>query len=310
MSLQTPVVLIIFNRPSLTKLIFEAIAREKPNTLIVIADGPRNNEELESCQNAREVTEEVNWECEVFRNYSDINLGCRKRVSSGLTWAFSLVEEAIILEDDCLPNNCFFTFCDRLLDYYRHDARVMMISGSNLLENYKIDLQSYLFSYYGSVWGWATWRRAWRKYDENIRLWEDPQVKASLRNIFPNPQNFRERAEKFDAVYAGKIDTWDYQWTFSRLINCGLAITPKANLISNIGFGENATHTINLNSSLANLPRHNLDFPLKHPLTLIPDSNYLIMVLNRNNLEGSLMKRIKGKLQKSLSFCYEISIWD
>lgn len=302
MVLQTPVVFIIFNRPELTKVVFQAIANEKPKTLLIVADGPRNKEESKKCLETRKIVEKINWPCDVYTDYSVVNLGCKRRISSGLDWAFSHVDKAIILEDDCLPNPSFFGFCDFLLNYYRHDERIMMISGTNLLEDWKFDTSSYIFSYYGSVWGWATWRRAWKKYDVDIKLWKNQNVKTDIRNFFVDEEVFRERAEKFDDVFEGNIDTWDYQWTFCRLINCGLAITPTLNLVANLGFGEDATHTLDSKSPVANLCTHHLDFPLRHPLTFIPDSKYLDAVLNKTRPRASLKRRIKDKVKKIIGF--------
>lgn len=265
MSLHTPVVFIIFNRPQQTGAVFAEIAKAKPTKLLVIADGARHEAEAEQCQQARAVIEKVDWECEVITNFSDENLGCRHRVSSGLNWVFSQVEEAIILEDDCLPAPSFFTFCQTLLKRYRHDERVMMIGGVNFQPAPRTPY-SYYFSKYINIWGWASWRRAWQHYDLDMSSWhthreivdwvcEDPLEAARMRHIF-------------DVASAGEIDTWDYQWGYTCWSQSGMQIVPCVNMVSNIGFGEGATHTTYTQDPLANLPVHDI-WDIQHPPVVV-----------------------------------------
>ena len=173
--MKTPVAFIIFNRPDTTKRVFEAIRQAKPPKLFVIADGSRSDRlgEAEKCAATRAIIDGVDWECEILTNYSDVNLGCKIRVSSGLDWVFSEVEEAIILEDDCLPHPSFFAFCEELLEKYRNDSRIMQICGSNVLKDQVNIDDSYYFSKYGPIWGWASWRRAWQEYDVDMKLWAE-----------------------------------------------------------------------------------------------------------------------------------------
>ena len=165
MSLSTPVAFIIFNRPDTTEIVFETIRQAKPSKLLVVADGPRTDRsgEVEKCTATRAVIERVDWECEVITNYSDVNLGCKRRVSGGIDWIFSQVEEAIILEDDCLPAPSFFQFCQTMLERYRYDDRISMIGGSNYQQENSRTSDSYFFTKYAHIWGWATWRRAWKR---------------------------------------------------------------------------------------------------------------------------------------------------
>jgi hypothetical protein len=157
----TPIAFFIFNRPDTTARVFEAIRQAQPSKLLVVADGPRSTRpgEAEKCAATRAIIDQVDWECEVLTNYSDVNLGCRHRVSSGLDWVFEQVEEAIILEDDCLPHPTFFRFCEELLEWYRHDHRIVAISGDNFQNGHQSGEFSYYFSRYVHIWGWATWRR-------------------------------------------------------------------------------------------------------------------------------------------------------
>lgn len=169
--MSTPIALIIFNRPDLTIRVFSKIARAKPKTLFVIADGPRSDHpgDIKKCAEARSIIESVDWDCTVHKNYSDINLGCGRRLASGISWVFEKVEEAIILEDDCLPHPTFFRFCKELLERYRDDERIMQINGQNFQHKSMRTSYSYLFSYSNNCWGWATWRRAWQHFDMEMR---------------------------------------------------------------------------------------------------------------------------------------------
>jgi len=248
MPCNTPVVFLIFRRPDLTAQVFEAIRQAQPKMLLVVADGPRNEEDAVLCQQARAVTEQVDWDCEVLRDYSEVNLGCRDRVSSGITWAFEQVEEAIILEDDCLPHPSFFGYCSNLLDYYRPDERVMVISGDNFQDGHWRGDGSYYFSRYNHCWGWATWRRAWHHFDGELKQW--PPLKASglLSSIFEDPLEQQYWSQIWDTLYTqNQPDTWDYRWIFTCMSNGGLTVLPNMNLVSNIGFGPEATHTTQKN---------------------------------------------------------------
>lgn len=171
--MKAPIVLITFNRPLLTKQVFNVISKAKPSVLFLISDGPRNGAERKLVEETRQIISLIDWPCKVFRKYSDVNLGCKISVSSGLDWVFSRADRAIILEDDCVPDPSFFTFCDDLLDKYEDNPKIMHITGSFLLGNNSVSKDSYYFSHFTSVWGWATWRRAWTKYDVAIKDWQN-----------------------------------------------------------------------------------------------------------------------------------------
>ncbi len=271
--LNTPVLFLVFNRPDVTARVFESIRHAKPSRLYVAADGPRLNipGEAEKCALARTVIDRVDWPCEVLTNYSDVNLGCKRRVSSGLNWVFNTVEEAIILEDDCVPHPTFFRFCEELLEKYRHDDRVMVISGNNFQFGRKRGNYSYYFSRYNHIWGWASWRRAWRNYDVDMKLWPEVRNGEWLRDLLGDDVA-RYWTENFEMAYNGKIDSWDYQWTFACWIHNGLSILPNVNLVSNIGFNSEATHTKDSESKVANLPMEEMGFPLIHPNFVIRDA--------------------------------------
>lgn len=289
-SVTTPIVLIIFNRPLVTQQIFNEIRKVKPAKLLVIADGPRpvREDDVAKCLATRKIIEQVDWECEVLKNYAEVNLGCKGRVASGLDWVFSIVEEAIILEDDCLPQPTFFLFCQELLEQYRDDKRIMTISGNNFQYGQRRTEYSYYFSRYAHVWGWATWRRAWQYYDVHMKLW--PGVREG-RWLFDILGSMRAEVESgqcrfdvmgsmraiaywykiFDATYGGRIDTWDYQLLFASWLQNGLHILPTINLVSNIGFGIDATHT-KIAGKCSNIPMEAMVFPLQHPPFIIRDA--------------------------------------
>ena len=267
----TPVLFLIFNRPDTTQQVFNAIKQAKPKQLFVAADGPRKDKEgeKEKCEQARKIIEQVDWDCEVKTLFRDKNLGCKISVSSAIDWFFENVEEGIILEDDCLPSQSFFWFCQELLDRYRNDERVMQVCGSNVLHRWKKSDDSYYFSKYAIIWGWASWRRAWKYYDVNMLLWPEIKKKKLHYGYYFNKDEAVVREHLFDRVYYGEIDTWDYQWSFAKYINSGLSITPSLNLVSNIGMGENATHAAGNNDPKANLEIFEIEFPLRHPKIVI-----------------------------------------
>ena len=271
--LKTPVAFFVFNRPDTTERVFEEIRKAKPPVLLVVADGPRSDrpDEAKRCEAVRAIIERVDWECEVLKNYSDVNLGCKQRVSSGLDWVFQNVEQAIILEDDCLPHPTFFRFCEELLEKYRDDERIMAISGDNFQFGRKRTEYSYYFSRYNHCWGWASWSRAWRHYDITMSLW--PQIREGdwLKDMLCNPEAVKYWKKIFEITYKGRINSWAYRWTFACWIQGGLSILPNVNLASNIGFGEEATHTMS-KSRLANMPVEVMTFPLQHPPYMIRDT--------------------------------------
>lgn len=270
--LNTPVAMLIFNRPETTARVFARVREVKPPVLLVVADGPRATrpDEAERCAATRSVVARVDWNCRVMTNYSEVNLGCKRRVSSGLDWVFNTVEEAIVLEDDCLPHPSFFRYCEELLARYREDTRIMAVSGDNFQLERRHSTYSYYFSRYNHVWGWASWRRAWQHYDVNMRLWPEVRDGGWLKGVLQDSRRVAYWTEIFDLVYSGKIDTWDYQWTFANWIQNGLAVLPSVNLVSNIGFGQSATHTSGT-SVFADLPVKEMRFPLNPPPFVMRD---------------------------------------
>lgn len=267
--IETPVLLLIFNRPALTRRVFAEIAKVRPKKLFVVADGPRpdRSNDFALCAATRAVVEQIDWDCELVKNYADANVGCGKRVASGISWVFDQAEEAIILEDDCVPHSSFFHFCEEMLQHYRDDRRVMHIAGSNYRSDLRKLAASYSFLTQVSCWGWATWRRAWQHYDLRINQWPSLKPTEWLSNLLGDPRLVQYYENIFERAHAENVDkwTWDYQWAFACWANSGLAIQPSVNLISNIGFGEHATHTTGADHKLARLPVEEIAFPLVHP---------------------------------------------
>ncbi|MBD1835874.1 glycosyltransferase family 2 protein [Cyanobacteria bacterium FACHB-472] len=271
--MKTPVALLIFKRPETTEKVFEAIRQAKPPKLLVVADGPRADKpgEAEQCAAARAIIDRVDWDCEVLKNYSDVNLGCGLRPATGITWVFEQVEEAIIFEDDCLPHPTFFQFCEELLSKYRDDERVMAIAGTSLVGEWRSPLQSYYFSQFGGNWGWASWRRAWKFFDYNIKLFPQLLEAQFLENYLREPKYYLYWKKLFQEIYeSSDRSCWDYQWLLACWMQNGLRICPEVNLVTNIGFGANATHTFTDNP-LANVQTQEINLPLKHPQFMIQD---------------------------------------
>ncbi len=263
-----PVLFLLFNRPDTTAKVFEAIAKVKPAQLFVAADGSRPGErgEFEKCQITREIIQRVDWDCEVKTLFHDENLGCKKAVSSAIDWFFEHVEEGIILEDDCLPSDSFFSFCAELLDTYRHDERIMMISGTNLQGGIQRGEASYYFSEIPHIWGWATWRRAWKMYDRDMASLPEFVRSGAMRDVFRDVNVRFHWAHRFISTYEGEVDTWDYQWMYSIFLSAGLSVCPQLNLVSNIGFGLNATHAVNSSHCCAGLDSHEMRHIIHAPV--------------------------------------------
>jgi hypothetical protein len=267
--MRSPVLFLVFNRPEPTAEVFAAIRAARPPRLYVAADGARPNRpgEAQRCEETRQVATAVDWPCEVKTLFRDKNLGCKQAVSQALDWFFECEPEGIVLEDDCVPDPSFFQYCDELLEHYRDDKRVALISGDNFQFGRVYGESSYYFSRYCHIWGWASWRRAWRRYDRDIKAWPAFRDGGGLERVFgARPREARYWRRILEEVHQGKIDTWDYQWNFAVWAQSMLTILPQKNLVKNIGFGVDATHTTG-RSKFADMRAEMLDFPLRHPAT-------------------------------------------
>ena len=245
-AIETPVALILFNRPAVTARVLEAIAVVRPRRLLVIADGPRDGHptDVERCTETRRLLDKIDWDCQVTTHFSEVNLGCKRRPETGLDWLFEQVPEAIILEDDCLPSPSFFRYCEALLARYRDDRRVMMIGGFNPLGSIGRGPESYCYSMLGSTWGWATWRRAWLLHDPWLTSWPEVVASRLIDRLFPNPVQTRYWYDVFARILDGRLpDAWDYQWMLTCWAQSGYRLLPAVSMIANLGFGGDATHT-------------------------------------------------------------------
>jgi len=270
----TPVLLIIFNRPETTRAVFNSIRNIRPSRLYIAADGPRpyNRNDLAKCAETRLIVSEIDWKCDLKTLFRDQNLNCGLGPSSAMSWFFEHEEEGIILEDDCLPTKSFFYYCQELLARYRSDSRIMHIGGNNFLNTDNRESKfSYYFSLNGHVWGWASWRRAWKSFDFRMEHYDLFKRTGYFNSLFPNLLERIYRMRKLDQAAGGKMACWDYQWDFARWINSGLAIVPVKNLVRNIGFGSDATHTNGNMDTYLDMESHEMDFPIRHPSFVLHD---------------------------------------
>jgi hypothetical protein len=250
MNVETPILLLVFNRPDTTRAVLDALRPLKPKYIYVGADGPRKGKEgeQEKCEAVRALFKTIDWDCELKTNFREHNLGCGYAASQAISWFFQHVEQGIIIEDDCVPHPSFFTFCAEMLEKYKNDERIMHISGNNFLKRKYNSNESYYFTKYFTCWGWATWRRAWQLYDFNMPFLNDFLSSANFKNLSLNKKQEDYWLYIADLVRDGKrdkLDTWDYQWLFCCWHYNALGVTPVVNLVTNIGFGEDATHTVN-----------------------------------------------------------------
>lgn len=298
MSLNTPVVAIVFNRPRETARLLKSLAQIKPGLLFVIGDGPRTGKPADS-ENVKEVRalfHKLPWNCEVRADWSDTNMGCHRRVSSGLTWVFSNVPEAIILEDDCIPDQTFFPFCEELLVRFRDDRRVASICGTNYLPHASpAGDPSYYFSNYNLFWGWATWKRAWDLYDDSMGFMQSPHFTARLRQITGSRRGVFYWKWILQLVREGRRSSWGFRWLLSMWRQNGLCIFPSTSLVENVGLGGNATHTANSAYSLQ--PCRPMTFPLIHPTDVFAHPAY-DLELENSFYSRSFRQRLKWLLVK------------
>ncbi len=251
--------------------VFATIRAARPRFLFVAADGPRSDrpDEQATCDQVRSlVLQNIDWNCQVFTLLRSRNLGCKAAVCSAISWFFEHVEEGIIMEDDTLPDPSFFSYCESLLERYRQEPRVLHIGGNNFQFGRPRGSASYYFSKFPHIWGWATWRRAWKLYDPDMMAYPQFCDSGQANLLFHRPARQKQWLDLFDGVYRGEIDTWDYQWLFTHWNHTGLSIAPQVNLVSNLGFGEGATHTKEP-SRFANMETQRLG-TLIHPSHIVP----------------------------------------
>jgi hypothetical protein len=300
--MESPVLFLIFNRPDTTEKVFQSIRAAKPPRLYIAADGARKHKEGEAdiCAQTRNlVLNNIDWDCEVKTLLRDHNLGCKNAIADAIDWFFENEAEGIILEDDVLPSPSFFLFCDELLEKYRDDPRIGSIGGCNMAAEFIQPDESYFFSIYNKIWGWATWRRAWKLYDRTMKDWPEWHKNRGLQSMGIDLSFESYWHYQFEKTYYNKIDTWDFQWLYTCWKNNLASIIPRVNLIENIGFDERATHTYlgNAPACLANSNKH-LDVPLSHPkeLAIRKDIDRILDSRAHNVRKLSLSKKLRFHL--------------
>ena len=296
--LTVPVAFIIFNRPDTAAEVFKEIKKAKPKRLYLISDAARDGrkDEAEKVRECRETIEAmIDWDCEVRKNYAETNMGCKMRVSSGISWALEHEEYIIILEDDVVPSEDFFSFMQQMLEEYKDKREIFMVSGTNLIRSY-VPKQDYIFSNFPSIWGWGTWKRAWAAhYDVSMSGWKETDHSGDFRSIFRNPLAYWLFRREAYRVYNGEKDTWDVQWDYCRFRNHALGIVPRYNMVRNIGFNrEDATHTTG--ESFEDFSYGAMKLPCKANETMKPDDKYEREYLKKN----FGLKRIGNALKKKL----------
>ena len=295
-ALNTAVLFLVFNRLDVTKQVFEAIREARPPRLYIAADGAREdkNGEAEKVKDVRSlIMKNIDWACDVKTLFREDNLGCKMAVSGAIDWFFENEEQGIILEDDCLPSQSFFWFCEDLLVRYKNDMRVGQISGDNFQKGIRRGEADYYFSTYNHIWGWASWANRWEKYDVNLDTIKNSHF---IEVLFDNKKTINYWKEIFFTMKKKSIDTWDYQWTFTLWNNDQLTILPNVNLIQNIGFGKNATHTI-IESEFSNL--HAGEILLNSYLTKIKRHYEADLLTSRQMFNHkSIFERIINKLKR------------
>lgn len=315
MKTESPVLFLIYNRPSHTREVFREIRAARPNELYISGDGAKPDvpEDAILVAEARRIVDQIDWECDVRVLFRDENLGLKRAVGDGINWFFEHVEEGIILEDDCVPHQDFFRFCDDLLPRYRNDERVSVVTGNNFQSGKWRGESSYYFSHYAHVWGWATWRRAWKHYDPEINFWPEFKNSSKLSALLGKDDEYRYWKNILDSVYAKAFETtWDYPWQASIWQSGGLTATPNVNLVRNIGFGIFSTHTSNVDSKSSNITTNNLG-PLIHPKRFLRDRKadaltFRTVFKGKNPYLQSLLQRLnvlreiincKGKVNRA-----------
>jgi len=279
-SLKTAILFLVFNRPDTTRKSFEAIRQARPERLYIGADGARPEREGEQAKVdavRKYILDNIDWDCEVRTLFRGKNLGCRNAPVSAIEWFFENEEEGIILEDDCVPGPSFFKYCSELLERYRNEPRVMCISGNVFHSSRKVGNHSYYFSRIPHCWGWASWRRAWRLYDADIKSFPEFKKKNKIAQFFKKHKEQQYWLYIFSKTFEGEFNMcWDYQWIFAILNNKGMACTPQKNLVENIGIGDDATHTIGWPDQP---PAKPLTFPMIHPekIDVLSDIDSLTM---------------------------------
>ncbi len=289
---KTPILYVVFNRLDVVKKTFPIIAKQKPKQLFIAADGPRNEEEKSKTDSVRKyILDNINWKCEVKTRLLDNNLGCRDGVSTAIDWFFENVKQGIILEDDCVPNDSFFKFSEEMLNRYKTNKKVFSISGYNYLEKLNID-DSYYFSKYFECLGWSSWRNKWFAQDKLLKDYVKDLKSGQLKKVIRNPIERILLKKKFKDNFEGRIGAWDHSFSYLHFKNKGICVKPKVNLVENIGFMEDSTHTRGnfIDNKFYCIKKFGLNFPLTHPKTVQINEYLSNKELRKNIIRISLKK--------------------
>lgn len=291
--------------------VFEKIKKVKPKKLFLIQDGPRNEDDLKKILECRKIVENIDWDCDVVRDYSETNLGCGVRPQSGISNAFKYVEKLIILEDDCVASESFFQYCEECLEKYKNDDRICYISGLNHFENWDAGGADYFFTKTGAIWGWATWKRAWTQYyDYYLKDMGNEYIQSLVEKQITHKYVAKRRMEackraQHSASTGEKLSYWDAQWGFVKYSQNMLVIVPRCNLICNIGTGVDSTHAKNIRKNVYRkyknfvfIPLHELQFPLKHPKFCVCDTTYDNTMYKSS--AGNPVRRILARILKRI----------
>ena len=282
---EVPVLINAFNRPGSTQQVLNAVKKVRPSKLFLAIDGPREGDlnDLEKSKRIKEIFDSVDWKCSVKKLYRRTNLGCPRAIPEAIDWFFSEVDFGIILEDDCLPNYSFFQFCEDMLNRFNSNDRIMMVSGNNFMPGKKFSDYSYFFSKYGFIWGWATWKNSWKKFDNDMNSYPNFIKSESFRRRYPNILDRYFWKTAFRNKYYGFSQGWAMKWNYAMAINDGLSILPSRNLVENIGFGPDATMTKTIDKKMM-ISTQEINFPLSHPRDIVENLVYDKKVFRRNFL--------------------------
>ena len=294
-SLCPPVMICGFNRPDCLNQVFDRVREAKPSQLFLVLDAPREGrpDDVEKNNACKEIFKNIDWPCEVVRDYAEKNMGCRKRMASGITNVFKSVDRCIILEDDCVPHLSFFGFCDEMLKRYNGDSRIGSIVGFEEHPYLRKRECSYYFDRFPGCWGWATWRRAWELFDNSQRYWDVISSGEFLETIFRDKKQIKRITRWFDDSCSGKSNSWATQWWLTHIVQNLLAIHPSVNLITNIGY--EGAHNAGKVRGVHDVSSNGISFPLKHPVFVMPDVVDEAIMRSRY-AQSSLLKRIVNKV--------------
>lgn len=308
--IDVPVLIIFFVRPDTLQQVFDSVKKARPKTLLLWQDGPRVNrpDDIENVKICRQIVEDIDWECTVYRNYHDDNMGCDPSTFLAQKWAFSIVDKCIILEDDRVPVQSFYPFCKELLDRYENDDRINHICGTNLLDNNENCESDYFFAQAGST-TWASWRRVAQGWDEMYSYLDDSYAMSCIKSNI-NKHLYKDIYKHATDHRAEKKQYWETILGMNCLLNNRVVIIPKRNMVIDLGLTENSTHAVSNPKLLPKFARkmfymeaHEVEFPLRHPKYIIKDNVYYNKIL-KNTGCGRPLLTVLRKIEYLLRCIY------